>query len=258
MLPRLNWRVNYRGLEKVPAFENLFKSFALSHSYRSTLNINSFNSDLDFDPNNPFERNGITNNFYSRFEIPAITITEQFSPLIGIDMQFQNELGLRLDYSKSRDLRMNFSDFQLSETNTSEITVGVTYVAKDVYISFLKGGAKKKSKGKTKKSDDDKPAPKSDSPLSFSGGSDPSDLNFSFDLSYRNDFTLNHRIILDESPMPTRGLVSLRLSPQIDYDVNDNLNLRLFFDYSFTNPRISSSFPITSSQGGISVQFTLN
>ena len=177
-LPRLNWRVNYRGLEKIPAFENIFKSFTLNHSYRSTLSINSFNTDLDYDANNPFQKNGITQNFYSRFEVPQITISEQFSPLLGVDMQFENELSLRLDYSRARDLRMSFSDFQLSETNTSEYTIGLSYVAKDVIIGFLKGGAKKqKSKSRDKANDEDK-APSNagdDTPLNFSGGDEPSD-----------------------------------------------------------------------------------
>ena len=260
-LPKLNWRVNYRGLEKIPAFENIFKSFTLNHSYRSTLAINAFNTDLDYDANNPFQRNGITQNFYSRFEIPAITISEQFSPLIGVDMQFDNELSLRLDYSRARDLRMSFTDFQLSETNTSEYTIGLSYVAKDIIIGFLKGGAKKQKGKKKQGADDDDKAPTnagSDTPLNFSGGDEPSDLTFTFDFSYRDDLTGNFRFGDESGFEITRGLTSLRISPSVDYDVNDNLNLRLFFDYSFTNPKISNSFPITSSQGGVAVQFTLN
>jgi len=259
-LPKLNWRVNYRGLEKIPAFENVFKSFTLNHSYRSSLTINSFNTDLDYDASNPFVRNNITQNFYSRFEIPAINITEQFSPLIGIDMQFDNELGVRFDFTKARDLRMSFTDFQLSETRTTEYTVGLVYVAKDVIISFLKGGSKKK-KGKQKPAPDtndtDSRSPLGSGSLGLEGSNEPSDLTFKFDFSYRDDVTVNYILDADISE-PTRGLSSLRISPSIDYDINKNLNLRMFFDYSFTNPKISSSFPITSSQGGIAVQFTLN
>ena len=260
-LPRLNWRVNYRGLEKIPAFENIFKSFTLNHSYRSTLSINSFNTDLDYNANNPFQKNGVTQNFYSRFEVPEITISEQFSPLLGIDMQFDNELSLRLDYSRARDLRMNFSDFNLSETHTSEYTIGLSYVAKDVIIGFLKGGAKKQKARSKEKADDEDKAPSNagdDTPLNFTGGDEPSDLTFTFDFSYRDDLTGNFRLGDDSGFQVTRGLTSLRISPAVDYDVNDNLNLRLFFDYSFTNPKISNSFPITSSQGGVAVQFTLN
>jgi len=260
ILPKLNWRVNYRGLQDLPGMENIFKNFTVSHAYRSTLTINSFNTDLDYNNDNPFERNGITQNFYSRFEIPAMSITEQFSPLIGVDMQFENELSLRIDYNKARDLRLSIADFQLSETRTTDITVGVSYIAKDVIIGFLKGGAKK-SKGKKSSKKDDKPKPNA-SPLGsgglgLSGGNEASDLTFEFDFSYRDDITGNHRFDTGNF-LVTRGLRSVRLSPSVDYDINDNLNLRLFFDHSFTNPKISSSFPITSSQGGLQLQFTLN
>ena len=261
ILPRLNWRLNYRGLQDLPGMDNIFKNFTVSHSYRSTLTINSFNTDLDYDSNNPFERNGITQNFYSRFEIPAMSVTEQFSPLIGVDMQFANELSLRVDYNKARDLRLNMSDFQLSETRTTDITVGISYIAKDVIIGFLKGGAKKSKGKKSSKSDDEKPKPDA-SPvgsggLGLSGGNEASDLTFEFDFSFRDDITGNHRFDTGNF-LVTRGLRSVRFSPSVDYDINDNLNLRLFFDHSFTNPKISSSFPITSSQGGVQLQFTLN
>ena len=93
--------------------------------------------------------------------------------------------------------------------------------------------------------------------MKFSGGDEPSDLTFTFDFSYRDDLTGNHRFGDESNFEITRGLRSLRFSPSVDYDVNDNLNLRLFFDYSFTNPRISNSFPITSTRGGVVVQFTL-
>ena len=91
----------------------------------------------------------------------------------------------------------------------------------------------------------------------MSGGNEASDLTFEFDFSYRDDITGNHRFD-NGNFLVTRGLRSIRLSPSVDYDINDNLNLRLFFDHSFTNPKISSSFPITSSQGGLQLQFTLN
>ncbi len=259
MLPKVNWRVSYRGLDKIPAFENVFKSFTLNHAYRSTLTINSFNTDLDYDTSNPFVKNGITQNFYSRYEIPAISITEQFSPLIGLDMQFDNELSLRFDYNKARDLRMSFTDFQLSETRTTEYTIGVSYIAKDVIIGFLKGGSKKKKgkQSKTKEEPSRDESPVGSGGLGLKGTNEASDLTFKFDFSYRDDLTGNHTLN-DGQFIKTRGLTSLRISPSIDYDVNDNLNLRLFFDHNMTEPKISNAFPITSTQGGIQVQFTLD
>ena len=37
-----NWKVTYDGLAKLPGMKDIFSSFRLSHGYRSTLTVNSF------------------------------------------------------------------------------------------------------------------------------------------------------------------------------------------------------------------------
>ena len=81
------------------------------------------------------------------------------------------------------------------------------------------------------------------------------DLNFKFDLSYRDDITFNRP--LDQDPVRTRGLRTLRIAPSIDYQINKSLNVRLFYDYSQTTPATSASFPITNAQGGMTIRFSL-
>jgi hypothetical protein len=44
----------------------------------------------------------------------------------------------------------------------------------------------------------------------------------------------------------------------VDYTLNRRLKLRLFTDYRKTVPKTSQSFPITTVNAGITVQFTLN
>ncbi len=262
-IPRPNWRVSYNGLDKLPMFEDIFSSFRLNHAYRSSMTINSFNTDLDFDNNQPTVKNENTFNYFSKYEIPGLMITEGFSPLIGLDMNFENDMNIRVDWSKSRDLQMSFTDFQLSETKTEEYTLSFGYTKKDVYIKFLKPktgvklNTKKSKPSRSKDDEDDDSADDSTKKKKGKKNEDASDLNFKFDFSYRDDVTINH--LLDQDIRePTRGLRTIRLSPSIDYDINENLNVRLFFDYSKTDPKTSNSFPITSTQGGLVIRFTLN
>ena len=259
-IPRPNWRLSYNGLDKLPWFEDIFSSVRLNHSYRSSMTVNSFNSDLDYDETSPFRKNENSYNYYSKYEIPGLVITEGFTPLLGLDMTFENSMNIRVDWSKSRDLQMSFTDFQLSETKTEEYTLSLGYTKEDVFISFLKPktGKKpstKKSRQKAKRDKD------SDAPPGGKDGKEKetrgSDLNFKFDFSYRDDITINYLLDQDINE-PTRGLRTIRISPSVDYDVNENLNVRLYFDYSKTNPKTSASFPITSTQGGLRVRFTLN
>jgi cell surface protein SprA len=257
-IPLPNWRISYKGLSKIKGFDKIFSSVSLNHSYKSGLNVNSFNTETDRDGDSPFAKNPNTDNYYSEFEIPNLVISEQLSPLIGVDMRFKNGLTTKLDWKKSRNLAMGFTDYQLSETRSEEFVIGVGYRLKNVYIKFLDFGDLdgKKIKGKIdeKKGKKDKDDPKAGGTSKDKKGSD---MNFKFDFSWRDDVTVNH--LLDQGvSIPTRGMKTVRISPSIDYAVNKQLNLRLFYDFSRTIPATSASFPITNTSAGLQIRFSLN
>ena len=261
LIPRPNWRVTYNGLAKVGNLGEIFQNVSLTHGYRSTMTINSFNSNFDFLDDNPFGEenlNNQTNNFYSRFEIPTIVIREDFSPLIGLDMRLKNGMNGNLDFKKSRSLAFDLITNELNETKTTEYVIGFGWRLKDVYIGFLQFGPNKKKKLKKGEEPVDPNAPSKSGNNRRGGGSSAqaNDLNFKFDFSFSDDITIKH--ILDQNiTEPTRGLKSIRISPSIDYAVNDQLTLRWFVDYNRTVHATSASFPITNVQGGLTVRFTL-
>ncbi|MBK7406751.1 MAG: cell surface protein SprA [Saprospirales bacterium] len=254
-LPRLNWNLTYNGLSKLPMFKDILSNFSLRHGYKSTLTVNAFQTDLLYSTYNPGKLNPETGDYFSRFEIPSIVISEQFSPLIGIDIRTKNNISLRMDVKKTRNLQLSFLDNGLNETKTSEYVVGFGYRMKEVQLPFLK---KLQTSGKK------------DQPLTPSSGGRQSqgrggasgprnngDLDFSFDFSLRDDVTT--RYLLDQPVNePTRGTRAVSISPAAEYQVNKQLALRLFFDYRRTVPKISQSFPITNTSAGIVVRFTLN
>ena len=173
-------------------------------------------------------------------------------------MRMKNGANLSVDVKKSRSLSFDLITNELNETKTSEYVIGFGWRLKDVYIGFLQFGPNKKKK----KGDEEKPAdpntPNKTGSSRRGGGSSSqaNDLNLKFDFSFRDDITLKH--ILDQNiTEPTRGLKSLRISPSIDYTVNEQLTLRWFVDYNRTVPATSASFPITNVQGGLTVRFTL-
>ncbi|MEL6923754.1 MAG: cell surface protein SprA, partial [Bacteroidota bacterium] len=253
-LPRPNWRLSYNGLSKLPGLKDIFSSVSINHGYRSTMTVNSFNTDLEFQQD-PFSVNPTTFSFYSRFELPGLVVAEQFSPLIGLDMKLRNDMTFRVDIKKARNLAMSFIDYQLSETKTSEYTIGFGHRIKNVIIPFLQfGEAKQKNKKKRSRS---RKGEEEEDPAN-QRKEKGSNLNLKFDFSYRDDITVSHLLDQEVEPIPTRGLQTLRISPSADYDVNKQLNIRLFFDYNRTIPKTSASFPITNFQGGVTVRFSLN
>lgn len=263
-LPLPNWRLNYTGLSRLNLFKKLFNNFGLTHSYKSTFTVNRFSTDLDYVQQGSVIDTNRVGNFYSRYEIPAIVITENFSPLIGIDIAWKNNLSTRLDYNKGRNLAMSFIDNQLIENRNEEITIGLGYRVQGGFQTLF-GKKKKGSKKKTSAnaSNDQKAEPKAKPAPSKSRKkrklfnlSLNNDLNFKFDFSYRNDLTINHQFDQNYTE-PTRGAKTIRISPSIDYVINNRLNIRLFYDRNQTIPATSQSFPITTTRYGLNIRFTL-
>jgi cell surface protein SprA len=171
----------------------------------------------------------ISGNFVTLNDIPNIVISESLSPLIGIDVTMKNDITAKFDFKKSRTLSMNFVDYQLSENKSTEFTIGMGYKLEGFQMPF-------KWRGR---------------PLRLEN-----ELTFKFDMSWRDDLIINYR--LDQNlAEPTGGVRTVTINPTVDYVVNDRLNVQLFFNRTRTVPKISSSFPVTSTDAGLRVRFTL-
>ncbi len=255
-LPRPNWQLTYSGLEKLGPFKEIFSSVRISHGYKSTLNVNSFETDLNYTPpqSNPNNVNEATQNYYSRYIIPAVGIEEQFAPLIGIDIRTKNDLNFQLEFAKRRGLQLGFISSELAENRVTSFQVGLDYVLKNIELKFLPGFKANR--------EDDKAPPSRGGNQPNRGGSSASslkgnDLEILFDFSFSDNITVNHYLDLNIQPQPTRGQKELTISPAIRYNLNKNINLRLFFDYRKTTPYTTTGYPITTTEGGITVQVIL-
>ncbi len=228
-----NWRITYDGLSQIPFLKKYLRSANITHVYRSTYNVGGFNSRLSdmWNPDDGF--NYITDangNYYSQFEIGSISITEQFSPFIGIDLNWTNSLITKVEFKKSRNLNMSFANNQLTEMRTDEYVIGGGYRIKDVEIVIgAKGGRKRTFK---------------------------SDLNLRLDLSIKNNLTIIRK--LEEGVnQPTAGNNMITIKTSADYVLSDRFNLRIYYDHIITKPKVSSSFPNSNVDFGVSIRFML-
>ncbi|MDX2135801.1 MAG: cell surface protein SprA [Saprospiraceae bacterium] len=251
--PAVNWNLNYNGLSKVGKLKNIFSSISIKHGYKNTLTVNSYNTDIFYDPAVPYQIDELNFNYVARFEIPQVVINESFVPLLGIDLRTKTDLTLRLDFKKARTLAMSFIDYQLAETQSTGYTFGMGYRWKNVNIAFLTGEKGGKKSTKSKKKD-----PMSNIFGSGGGGNQARDLVLKFDFDLRDDITINHRLDQLDVAVPTRGQRTIAVNPSLDYSLNRRLKLRLFADYRRTVPKTSQSFPITTLNSGVQVQFSLN
>ena len=247
-LPKPNWHLTYSGLSKIPWFSKIFTSFNLTNGYTSTLSMNSFTSQLNYhDPlgyGQPGFVDTLTGNFVPYFSVPNITISEQFAPLLDIDMQFVNQMQAKVGYSRSRTLSLSLIDFQLSETHSSEITIGMGFRKRGVPLPF---GWKVPGNGKT---------PPNGPTGSITSKKAENDLTLRLDFSIRDDATSSSYLDQNAS-LPTGGQRVIRIDPSIDYVLNSRINLKLYYDQQRTIPKISTTPPITTTKGGIQIRISL-
>ncbi|MCF8365575.1 MAG: cell surface protein SprA, partial [Bacteroidales bacterium] len=133
-IPALNWRVTYNGLSKVEPFKKFLRSLTITHGYKSTYSVGSFQSVIDYLEINgfPAAQYPSNDNYIPEYQIQQVSIIEQFSPLISFDMTWLNSLMSKFEIKKSRNLSMSFVNNQLTEVVSNEYIVGLGYRFKDV------------------------------------------------------------------------------------------------------------------------------
>jgi len=231
-IPLPNWRINYNGLSKVEFFKKYFNSVTLMHSYRSTYAVGTFNSNINF--NDP-EGDGYTwvrdqtGNYLSQYEIGIISINEQFSPLLNIDMKWKQGMTNRVEFKKSRNLSLGLANHQLTEVSSNEFVIGFGYIFREVPLVINTSGGKRTFK---------------------------SDLNVKIDFSIRNNKTILRKVT-EQYDQISAGQKVITINTSADYQLNERFTIRLFFDRIMNKPYISSQFPNSNTNAGVSVRFSL-
>ena len=236
MLP--NWRLTYSGLGKLEMFKKHFKSVNINHSYKSVYAVGSFNTYSTYHEymnGLGFIQDVTTGSPVpsSMFDISAVSINEQFSPLIGVDVTLLNNMTAKLEYKKSRVMNLSMSAVQLVETNSDDIVLGVGYKMTNVKLF---GVGKRPTGGK---------------------GRVNNDLNLRADLSWRDQSALC-RNIQDITTQATSGNKALKMSLSADYTFSRMLTLNAYFDHQTNIPVVSaSSYPTSTNDFGVSLKFSL-
>ncbi len=256
-IPRPNWTINWNGLSRISFLQPIFRNIRISHAYKGTMTVNSFQRNAAFDEDAGFDEVNFDeqSNLYSQFVIPEVVIDERFNPLIGIDIQTQNDIQMNFKMNRARNLALSFTDTKLFETNSFEYTFGLGYTLNNVSIGFLNFG----KQSDRQRSRGGRAQQGRNTQGQNRGATDVGNrLTINVNFSYRDDVTFAYEIDNSSEPVPTRGTESIQINPSVDYDVNKNITLRLFLDYNRTIPKTSLAFPITNARGGINVRFNLN
>ena len=231
-----NWRVSYDGLSNIGWVKDNFKSVSLTHAYTCRYSIGSYTSyatwvamgdEKDFGyVAASDETKAIPSSPYS---ILDVSLSEQFSPLIGVNVALKNSMTGKLEYRKQRNMVLNLSSTQLIESTSDEFVIGAGYLLKDFDV-ILKLKSDQQSKIKN-------------------------DLKLSADLSYKDIKTLLRKV--ENITQASSGNKLFTLKIIADYVFSSKVNIQLFYDRQASTPLISSSFPVSSSNFGVSFKFML-
>ncbi|HEY9115637.1 MAG TPA: cell surface protein SprA [Bacteroidales bacterium] len=230
--PFPSWTFTFNGLTNIKALAKIFKSINISTGYRSILSVASWQTNVNYDPDNPGQTYENSPNYITQYDVGVVALTEAFSPLIGFDVTFQNSLSARIEYKKLRNLTMSYVNNQLTEVIGNEILFGFGYRLKNLKLSIgsMSGGGKK---------------------TNFS-----SDMNFKLDIGIRDNKTTLRRIDQENNQI-SAGSRQFNLNFSSDYMLSKSLQLKFYLNWTSSNPYVSSQFPNSTVQGGFSLRFNL-
>lgn len=236
--PLPNWRINYAGLSKVKAIKKIFSSFTITHGYTGTYEIGGYTSSLSYDSLDPSSRvnqrfSDLDTNgqglYISPFVVSGVRITERFSPLIGFNIRTKSRISIRIDYNVSRMLDLDMANLQVTEENSRDFVIGLGYTKKGLKLP-IKSRSREQIVLKN-------------------------NVTMKMDLSIRDTRTIQRAIEGDN--VVTAGNVNFQLRPNISYEVNQRVNLQIFFERTVNSPRISTSFPRSTTAFGVRLRFSL-
>ncbi len=230
-IPLPNWRITFNGLTNLEPVAKIFRTVNITHGYRSMLSVNSWQTNVLFDPDNPAKTYVNSPNFVNRVDVGVVSIIEQYSPLIGVDVTMKNSFGAKIEFKKTRNLSMSFVNNQMTEIMGNDVVVGLSYRLKG--IKFTVGnftGAKPKKYN--------------------------TDVNMKLDFTMRDSRTTLRRID-EQNDQISAGAKQYALNFSADYMLSQSLQLRAYFNWASNNPYVSSQYPNGTTSGGFTLRFNL-
>ncbi len=224
--PLPNWEIKYTGFMRMDWFKKNFRRFSLSHGYRAGYTINQFQTNLDYNPQNPLEMNQ-SNNFKNRMLFSNINLTEMFSPLMRIDLETNDAIRVLAEIRKDRALSLSFDNNLLTEIKGNEYILGLGYRLKDLKIVTNFGGRNRVMS---------------------------SDLNFKADVAYRKNINIIRYLDLESSQV-IAGQDLWAINFTADYALSKNLTALVYYDHTFSEYAISTAFPQTTIRSGVTLRY---
>ncbi|MBQ0155147.1 MAG: cell surface protein SprA [Bacteroidales bacterium] len=240
MLP--NWKFSLDLLSKAPILKESFKAFNITHGYKCTYNINSFSKHNDwmsltgdqegfgilYDETEP------TPFLVRSTKVDNVNLTEAFNPLVGINSTLKNSVRVKVEYNRNRTAGLDIPALQIVESYSKGFKIGGGYRIDK--FGVIMGWVDKKKKTKVN-----------------------NDLNLNLDIDFKNTeaFIRKFETINNTIEERSSGLQTMKAEFTAEYVVSQAMKVSFFYDRSASKPRVSTSYPITTSKFGIKIHLLL-
>jgi cell surface protein SprA len=227
-----NWSVSYDGLSNLEWVKKYFRNVTLNHAYSCTYNVGSFgsfNSWIDGGGGLGYVQDVLSGNPTpsSMYDVGSVTLIESFNPLIRVQATMNNGLTLKTEMRRTRSMNLSITGGQVIEADNDQLVVGTSYKVSDFHPWGFLANSKIKN-----------------------------DLSLTGNLTYKNQFSLLRKI-QDQYTQASSGNKTLVVEILGDYAISRNMNMTMFYNLESSIPLVSS-YPVTSSDFGFSLRFTLN
>lgn len=237
--PLPNWRVEYRGLSRIPALQEYFSSINLTHNYSSSYDVSNFSNSLLYQNGlelyntlQTIPQPSITDEFGAYipvFILNQVVISERFSPVIGVDLLTKDRMNVSFEYNTERNIGLNFSNAQVTEQKSQDFRFDLGYTKAGVRIPFKIQGRQEVLSN---------------------------DLTIRISTRIVDTRTIQRKI--EGINTVTNGNLNIQFRPTIGYVVNQKLNVSLYFDRTINAPKVSTAFRRSSTAFGGQLIFNLS
>ncbi|NNF04029.1 MAG: cell surface protein SprA, partial [Rhodothermales bacterium] len=140
--PRPTWQVTYSGASKWPLIRRVARSLSIAHGYNADYST-------DYTTNTAFASEDSLNTVdlggrqiqyaVEPFRTGTVRINERFQPLIGVDISWKFGLQTGVRWSTNNSYSLSTANFEVSESETKDLTVDFGYQKTGLTLPFLSG-----------------------------------------------------------------------------------------------------------------------
>lgn len=225
-IPLPNWNINYSGLSKIKALSKIFTNITLQHRYAGTYSIGGYTSNLYYSRDSSAAGG---RDLVSEYNVNNVTIREQFSPLIGIDITTKSGITGGFKINRTRNVMLSVPNAILTEMNQKDFSFNLSYRTSGVKLPIKVNGKK----------------------LYLTN-----DLLMDLRVSIQNNFTIIRQVDLNTNTAAA-GQRVVMIQPNINYMINNNINLNIFYERRASKPHASNAFPTALTNFGVKLRYTI-